>query len=48
MKDGGECKLLITIISEDIVEQVVACMKENSYARYTLAGEATEECKAEM
>ena len=39
MEDGGECKLLI-ITSEDAAEQVVVNMKENNYARYTLAGVA--------
>ncbi len=39
MEDGGERKLLI-ITSEDAAEQVVVNMKENNYARYTLAGVA--------
>ena len=39
MVDGGERKLLI-ITSEDVAEQVVTNMKENNYARYTLAGVA--------
>ena len=39
MEDGGERKLLI-VTSEDVAEQVVASMKENNYARYTLAGVA--------
>ena len=39
MEDGGEHKLLI-ITSEDAAEQVVVNMKENNYARYTLAGVA--------
>lgn len=39
MEDGGELKLLI-ITSEDAAEQVVVNMKENNYARYTLAGVA--------
>lgn len=39
MEDGSERKLLI-ITSEDAAEQVVVNMKENNYARYTLAGVA--------
>lgn len=39
MEDGGERNLLI-ITSEDAAEQVVVNMKENNYARYTLAGVA--------
>lgn len=39
MADGGERKLLI-ITSEDVAEQVVTNIKENNYARYTLAGVA--------
>lgn len=37
MADGGQRKLLI-ITSSDVAERVVASMKENNYARYTLAG----------
>lgn len=39
MADGGERKLLI-ITSEDVAEQVVTNIKDNNYARYTLAGVA--------
>lgn len=39
MVDGGERKLLI-ITSEDVADQVVLNMKENNYARFSLAGVA--------